>query len=334
MNSRPWIVIAAGAVSLGLAVVTVSVRRERLAAETSLALLEQRRLALAGDLARFNRRTSLAAAEAERLRATTGGTVALGAEAGGPQVVTIDPRTAAIQEEIARIPWKDVVLERSPELQARYLAVQKRKVAVTYGPFLVRTNLTAGQVERFKDIVAAEAEREMDLRSAVLAEGLADSSPESRALLAESRARERAELVEMVGQEGYQQFAEYERSLPMRDYVARLASSLVFAGTPLDAGQADQLTRILAENSEPYHNGGTSLTFDPDLSRAIREQQPARESFDSAQALEGARMILAPAQYEVFEAEVLRYREIVDLFNVIRQSPGDPVVGFTIIGRR
>ena len=51
------------------------------------------------------------------------------------------------------------------------------------------------------------------------------------------------------------------------------------------------------------------------------------------EALARARAMLSPTQYAALEADLLRYRAIVDLFNVMRQAPGDPIVGFTIVGR-
>ena len=90
---------------------------------------------------------------------------------------------------------------------------------------------------------------------------------------------------------------------------------------------------LLAEASETYRNGTQATSPSPNLDEPLRTRQPARESVDSEYVLAQARKFLSPAQYEAFEAEILRTRTIVELFNVIRQAPGDPIEGFTIVGR-
>lgn len=137
----------------------------------------------------------------------------------------------------------------------------------------------------------------------------------------------------LLGEAGYQQLVEFERQMPTRDFVSGLAASLVFSGDPISATQASQLTQILAEASETYRTGARASSPGPDLDGPLRTRQPAREPLDSAQALARARAVLSPAQYAAFEAEILRTRTIVELFNVIRQAPGDPIMGFTIVGR-
>jgi hypothetical protein len=44
--------------------------------------------------------------------------------------------------------------------------------------------------------------------------------------------------------------------------------------------------------------------------------------------------VLSPSQFSRLKAEVLRIRSLTELFNVIRQAPGDAVIGFTFLGKK
>ena len=320
-----------------LALAVTALMKARLAgtAETSLANIASRQADLTRQVARNHGR--IAAAEEEQLKLHTlldgRHPAPMAAQPGQAKVLVLDPKMAATAEAIARTPWRDVVLAKNPELQARYLAARRRDLGVTYGPYLAEAGLTPAQAEKFKDIKVAAVENAMDLNSTMRARGLAETDPAVQLLRSQSEEAMHAAERDLLGEAGYQQLAEYERKMPTREFVSGLAASLVFSGDPISATQANQLTQILAEASESYRNGTQAISPGPNLDEPLRTRQPAREPIDSAQALARARAVLSPAQYAAFEAEIIRNRTIIELFNVIRQAPGDPIVGFTIVGR-
>lgn len=304
-------------------------------AETALAKLAPRQEELARQLALNQERIKVAEAEQRRLRAMREAKPVspMAAQPAQAKVLVMDPNIAATAEAIARMPWRDIVLEKSPELQARYLVEKRRDLGVAYGPFVVETGLPPDQAGRLLDIKLAAAENTMDLNSSTRARGLTESDPAVQAVRRQLDEAMQAAERDLLGEAGYQQLLEFERKMPARDFVSGLAASLVVTGDPISATQASQLTQILAEASETYRNGAQAVGPSPNLDEPMRLRQPGQEPIDSAQALVLTRAVLSPTQYAVLEADLLRYRTIVELFNVLRQTPDEPIVGFTIVGR-
>jgi hypothetical protein len=309
--------------------------RATTAAKTSLAKLAPRHGELARQLALNQERIHAAEGEQRSLQAILEAKPAAPkpAQPGPAKVLVLDPKMAATAEAIARTPWRDVVLEKNPELQSRYLAVKRRDLGVAYGPFVAESGLPPDQAGRLLDIKLTAAENTMDLNSTTRARGLTENDPAVQTTRRQSDEAMHAAERDMLGEAGYQQLLEFERKIPSRDFVSGLAAALVLSGEPISATQASQLTQILAEASETYRNGGQAVGPVPNLDESMRLRQPARQPIDSVQALAQARAVLSPTQYAAYEADLLRYGTIVDLFNVLRQAPAEPIVGFTILGR-
>lgn len=335
MNHRIFLLSLTVVAGLTFAATALIKARSAGAAEASLARLAPRQSDLTRQLARNHARLAAAEAEQGRLQAMRDGKPGAPkpAQPGQTKVIVLDPKTAAAAEAIGRTPWRDVVLEKNPELQVRFLVGRRREIGVAYGPFLADAGLSPAQGERFKDILVSAAESAMDLNSTMRARGLAETDPAVLALRKQAEEEMHAAERDLLGEAEYQQLVEYERALPMREFVGGLAASLVFSGDALNATQANQLTQILAEANEAYRQGARAASPEPDLDGPIFARRPARESIDTETLLARARTVLSPAQYGAFEAEILRKRTIVELFNTIRQAPGDPITGFTIVGR-
>lgn len=248
---------------------------------------------------------------------------------------TLDPARAAAMERIARFPWRDAVLEKNPALQARYFATRRSELRARYGDFVAAARLTEAQTERLFAILNEARAREMDLNATMRDQALAESDPALLKLRADADAKTRAAELELLGEADYARLGEYERMLPIREFVDNLAGNLVFLDATLTPEQADGLTQIMAEASEDYRQSGKSGVFGPGpiIDVAMRTRQPARENFDAAQALALARTILTPAQYAAFEMDVQRSQLVIRVFNSIRQTPDAEIVGF-VFGRR
>jgi hypothetical protein len=335
MNRRGFFLGGAGMAGLILlgnaGMESVAVRRAE--AEANRSSVE--RAELGRKLALNRERIAAAETEAKRLRAISEAKRALPAVgSGGTMVTMIDPKTAAALEAIAKTPWRDIILEKSPELQALYLAVRQTDLASLYGPFFSNVKLAPDQIARFKEMLNAADERALDLKSAIRVNGWSDSDPTVATLRKESDDALHTAERTLLGDDGYQQLGEYERALPARAFVGGLATSLLFDGEPLSGTQVNQLTQILSDANEVYRSGGSAAAPIPDLNPSIFAQQPAHETIDADQVLARARLVLSPAQFVPFEAEIERSRSIIKLYNVMRQAPGDPFAGFTIVGRK
>lgn len=335
---RPAFIILAGAgiACLALGVLGWSTREAARTAEKTIVSETQRRDHLRAQLLRAEARLAAAETEMRRLQSVPANPPPRteSAPAARPAVMKLDGNAAAAMAAFARVPWREVVLAKNPELQARYLAVRRAELAADYGPFWASARWSPAQIEGFIAAMIVATERTLDLKSAAHAQGLEESDPALTALREQSESQVRAAQRELLGEAGYAQLVEYERTRPMRGFVSALAGSLAVAEAPLSGPQAEQLTQILAEANEAYRSGGRAASPGPDIDGPMRARQPARVAFDSQQVLMQAKPVLSPAQFERFEAEIRRIQAITDLFNVIRQTPDDPIIGFTIIGRK
>jgi hypothetical protein len=81
----------------------------------------------------------------------------------------------------------------------------------------------------------------------------------------------RADVVGLLGEHAFQIFTNYERALPVRELVNKLAGAVAFEGQPLTEPQATQLTETLVVSSPPYRDGGTADTNTIDWPAVIAE---------------------------------------------------------------
>jgi len=335
MNRRGRIIGGAGIAILILLGITawevlMAHRTEAVVATASLEEIELRR-----KIALAHERSAAAEAEARHLRDmshTEHSQAAPVPEKGS--VKGVDPKMAAALEAIAKTPWRDLVLAKSPELQARYLAVRRTDLASLYGPFFANAKFVPDQIARLQEIMNAAEERALDLKSVLRVNGWNDSDPAVATLRNQSDETLHTAERELLGPDSYQQLSEYERALPARTFVGNLATSSVFAGEPLSSAQVNQLTQILSEGNAVYRSGGSAAGPLPDFTPIILARQPAQEPIDSDQILARARLVLSPSQYIPFEAEIERPRTIVKLYNLMLQTPGDEFAGFTIVARK
>jgi hypothetical protein len=93
-------------------------------------------------------------------------------------------------------------------------------------------------------------------------------------------AEQEEELKALLGDAGFEQFAAYQHTVPARDTATNLASLLASTDSPLSAGQAQQLTTVLATSSP--------------------RQAPSQ--FDWVSVYANAQGILSPAQLEMLRS--------------------------------
>jgi len=125
-----------------------------------------------------------------------------------------------------------------------------------YAPFNYRVGLTNEQIDQLEIILTDHWQSTADITAVMETKKMDDDDPSVIELhKSTDGALDRAEK-ELLGEDGFQQLHEYERSLPARDFVASVAEQLYYTDTPLTADQASKLTQFLADNCTPYKNGG------------------------------------------------------------------------------
>ncbi len=198
-------------------------------------------------------------------------------------------------------------LVNDPALQNLYLAAERANLDSLYTPLYRRLGLSLSQIAAFRDLTMKREEQRMDLADVQQSHELDNRDAALVALRRRVSEDFDAKLLRLLGQSGYQQFNDYDRTLPVLRLVNQFAGAVALEGQPLTAPQADALTLALAEASPPYTDGGTA---DPN-----RVDWPV--------ALAGSEKVLSPSQQQSFLNMAPRY-PIED--GIVRAAPPVPVV--------
>ena len=144
-------------------------------------------------------------------------------------------------------------LMAKPEVQALMSVQQKAAVEARYAALFKSLALTPEQADKLKTVLAERQTTMQDVMSAALDQGL-DPRRDREAyqkLMDGARADVNASIKAVIGDSGFAQLENYEKTLPQRNVVNQLQQRLSYSDTPLTSAQADQLVQILANNTPP-----------------------------------------------------------------------------------
>jgi len=269
----------------------------------------------------------LAAAERERIRLEADLKRLRSADAESPSY----DRALKIVAVAAK-PWRDIAVERDAQLQALYLASERRSLAVRYGPFLRSLGLSAEQSGNFENAEMAAIERTLDIKTTALSKGLELNDPAIATLLQQSNEQRLAAQTALLGTDGCEQLQNYERTLPVRGFVNEMAGDLAFSDAPLTPQQGDQLVQLLVSANAGYLAGGVAspprLSDDYMSLMASRSLAPQSTDWDSIQPR--ARALLSDTQFSVLNARIEENGTMVQLYNLMQLNFEAPVTGWVI----
>ena len=142
-------------------------------------------------------------------------------------------------------------LMAKPEVQALMSVQQKAAVEARYAALFKSLNLTPEQADKLKTVLAERQTTMQDVMSAALDQGLDPRRDRDayQKLMEGARADVNASIKAVIGDSGFAQFENYEKTLPQRNIVNQLQQRLSYSDTPLTSTQADQLVQILANNT-------------------------------------------------------------------------------------
>lgn len=148
-------------------------------------------------------------------------------------------------------PFRLHELMEDPEFAAAWQAQQKAALDGPYAPLFRKLNLTPQQVDRLKTLLAERSTARMDVMSAAREQGFTgrESRDEIRTLMQATQAEIDASIREVLGEQGFSQLQQYERTAPQRTVVNQLESRLSYSSAPLTSAQSEALVNILAETS-------------------------------------------------------------------------------------
>jgi hypothetical protein len=224
-------------------------------------------------------------------------------------------------------------LQKYPRLQALQLNSKRANMAQSYGAFWRSLGLSPDQIERFQGIMMDHDARMMDLDAAAQLHGPGKPDPAVDALRRETDDALRSAQLQLLGEAGYDQLQEYQRTLPVRTTVDGLAGSLALADLPLSPQQAERLVTIIANSSSTYRDGGTAESATVDTDAMWRGQREYQEAYDWAPILTQAGEVLSASQVAVLAAQVAREHTLVQVYNFMQKSTDEGVIGF-VFGRQ
>ena len=293
-------------------------------AEAALDSVTRRHAALLDDL---RRRKDLLAAADGRLSEMAARLSSLKATSAPSTARALSLKFLAISAQ----PWREIALATDPKLQALYMANERTSLPLRYGPLIRALNLTADQAARFSEAQLAADQRALDIKAAAVAQGLPLDDPGIASLLKQSGQELQQAQTDLMGPEGYQQLAQYDRTLPIRSFVDTLGGALAFTDAPLTAQQADQLVQQLAGASSSYTDGGVAIpprmTYAYQTLMASQSLAPDPVDWDEVKPL--AQASLSATQFDLLNTAMQESLSTVHLFNLMmEQSKNSPMVGF------
>lgn len=149
-------------------------------------------------------------------------------------------------------------MANDPQAQNRHLTAVRARNFETYRALAEQLKLSKEQYDQLVGNLVKRYEQQLDLGHAM--EKQPPGSLEE-ATMAKLRQRIEDELgaaqVALLGEEGYRQFELYRRTLPLRQFVDRLAGKAALGGAPITGPQADALIAAMADASPRLRAGGT-----------------------------------------------------------------------------
>jgi hypothetical protein len=200
---------------------------------------------------------------------------------------------------------KSAQREEDPKVQNLSFASMRVSLASKYAYLFRELGLSSAQSEKFLDITLKRVEQGVDLGAAVRAQGMSADDPVVDKLGLQMRQECETAQRELLGEAGFRQLQDYERTADMRELVRSTASAATVAGTPFTPPQAEQLIQVLANANDKYRSGGKASVQNTD--------------WDAVEA--PARALLSEAQYAFLQLSSRRLsRQADDLIGRARKA--------------
>ncbi len=160
-------------------------------------------------------------------------------------------------------PWERMAaLANNPDFQ-RLAGIQlKAQVDRTYGPLFKSLNLSPQQLQQFQSLLAEKQQALGDVLAAARAQGVTPQSDPAafRQLVMQAQNQVDTSIQQTLGDAGFQQYQQYQQTLPERNTVNAVAQQLSYTQTPLTDDQTNQLVALLAQTQPQTAGNGTAGT--------------------------------------------------------------------------
>jgi hypothetical protein len=300
MNAKRFIIATAAAITaLALVIGWKSFRAAR-AAESAVAAVTWNRANAEKDL----RQEAARLATAEKDRSVLQSRLDELQKPKSTEKVTPPPLVVlnSLERVVKASLEKSAQIKEDPKVQNLALASTRVSLAAKYALLFRSLDLSSAQSEKFLDITLKRLEQNEDLVAVVRAKGISVDDPVVDKLGLQMRQECETAQRELLGEAGFRQLQDFERTSDMRDLVRSMAGAATVAGTPFTPQQAEQLIQVLANANDKYRSGGKASVQNTD--------------WDAAEA--PARAILSETQYAFLQLSSRRLSRQAD--NLIGQA--------------
>ena len=155
-------------------------------------------------------------------------------------------------------------LSGNPEFQKLMAIQMKGRLSQTYAALFKSLNLSPEQLTQFQGLLSEKQQAIADTMQAAREQGINPrTDPDGfKALMGQAVAQTDASIQQTLGDAGFQQYQQYQQSLPERNVVNSLQQQLSYTQTPLTDDEASQMVSLL-QNTQPQRAGnGTAGTTD------------------------------------------------------------------------
>ncbi|MES2697961.1 MAG: hypothetical protein V4773_31155 [Verrucomicrobiota bacterium] len=161
--------------------------------------------------------------------------------------------------------------QKDPAWQLKQLNSLRARTGDRYGILYRAAGWSSDRTRAFEDNYMKREEHHMDLNAAAQAQGIDLSDPAIVKMRGEIyREYEKAQRA-LLGDAGYAQLEDYERTSSLRDIVRAVGGAATVEGTPITSEQAEAVVRVLANASESYRQGKPASATNVDWAAAERE---------------------------------------------------------------
>jgi hypothetical protein len=153
-------------------------------------------------------------------------------------------------------------LNGNPEFQKLMAIQMKGRIVQTYAALFKALNLSPEQLNQFEGLLADKQQALMDVMQAAREQGISPrSDPDGfKSLVNTAINQSDTAIQQALGDASFQQYQQYQQTLPERNTVNSLQQSLSYTQTPLTDDEANQMIGLLQQTQPQRAGNGTAGT--------------------------------------------------------------------------
>lgn len=224
-----------------------------------------------------------------------------------PERQTQDEARRLRQEEMMRV-------QETPEFQRLRALQHKGFLDQRFATLFRQLGLAPDKLEALKNLLVERDTVGMDVNAAARAQGLDPRTDAAalRQLVDQTRAEVDAGIRNLLGEDAYATFIDYQQTMPYRDVVNALDLRLSYTASPLTDAQAEQLVKIVVDtNRDPGLPGNANVINFRRIQTSLNDETMNR-----------ARGILTPEQYVALEELQTRQQAQHQMGELMRPAIG------------